>query len=69
MKIFWYGHSRYRIETGSSAILIDPFRNGDPTCTFPGIWPGHLDPNADKFVAEMKGGNVVVPKVCQAATV
>jgi L-ascorbate metabolism protein UlaG (beta-lactamase superfamily) len=38
MKIFWYGHSRYRIETGSSAILIDPFRNGDPTCTFPGIW-------------------------------
>jgi L-ascorbate metabolism protein UlaG (beta-lactamase superfamily) len=36
MKIFWYGHSRYRIETGSSAILIDPFLNGDPTCTFPG---------------------------------
>ena len=33
MKIFWYGHSRYRIETGSSAILIDPFLNGDPKCT------------------------------------
>jgi hypothetical protein len=31
--------------------------------------PGHLDPNADKFVAGMKGGNVVVPKVGQAATV
>ncbi len=64
MKIFWYGHSRYRIETGSSAILIDPFRNGDPTCTFP-----RLDPNADKFVAEMTGGDVAMPRVGQATTV
>lgn len=31
-----------------------------------GTFPGMLDPNADKFVAEMAGGNVVVPKVGQA---
>jgi hypothetical protein len=28
-----------------------------------------LDPNADKFVAEMKGENVVVPKVGQALAI
>jgi hypothetical protein len=27
-----------------------------------------LDQNADKFVAEMKGGDVVVPEVGQAIT-
>lgn len=31
-----------------------------------GTFPGMLDPNADTFVAEMSGGNVVVPKVGQA---
>jgi len=34
-----------------------------------GTFPGMLDPNADKFVAEMDGKNVVVPKVGQALTV
>ena len=34
-----------------------------------GTFPGMLDPNADKFVAEMAGHNVVVPKVGQALTV
>ena len=34
-----------------------------------GTFPGMLDPNADKFVAEMSGHNVVVPKVGQALTV
>jgi hypothetical protein len=47
MKIFWYGHSRYRIETGSSAIHIDPFSERRSHVHLPG-----LDPNADKFVAE-----------------
>ena len=32
-----------------------------------GTFPGMLDPNADKFVAEMKGHNVVVPKVGQTS--
>jgi L-ascorbate metabolism protein UlaG (beta-lactamase superfamily) len=34
-----------------------------------GTFPGMLDPDADKFVAEMSGHNVVVPKVGQALTV
>jgi L-ascorbate metabolism protein UlaG (beta-lactamase superfamily) len=34
-----------------------------------GTFPGMLDPNADKFVAEMNGHNVVVPKVGQTLTV
>jgi L-ascorbate metabolism protein UlaG (beta-lactamase superfamily) len=63
MKIFWYGHSRYRIETGSSAIHIDPFSERRSHVHLPG-----LDPNADKFVAEMKGGDVAVPRVGQAIT-
>ena len=34
-----------------------------------GTFPGMLDPDADKFVAEMKDHNVVVPKVGQTVTV
>ena len=30
MKITWLGHSAFRIETGSSVILIDPFLRGNP---------------------------------------
>jgi L-ascorbate metabolism protein UlaG (beta-lactamase superfamily) len=31
MKITWYGHSCFRLETGNSVILIDPFLKGNPT--------------------------------------
>lgn len=30
MKITWLGHSAFRIETGNSIILIDPFLKGNP---------------------------------------
>ncbi len=30
MKITWFGHSAFRVETGSSVILIDPFLSGNP---------------------------------------
>jgi L-ascorbate metabolism protein UlaG (beta-lactamase superfamily) len=30
MKITWLGHSAFRIETGSSVILVDPFLRGNP---------------------------------------
>lgn len=30
MKLTWYGHSAFRIETGSAKILIDPFLTGNP---------------------------------------
>ncbi|GIL03067.1 MAG: UPF0173 metal-dependent hydrolase [Alphaproteobacteria bacterium] len=31
MKITWYGHSAFRIDTGGNAILIDPFLSGNPS--------------------------------------
>lgn len=37
MKITWYGHSCFRIETGGSVILIDPFLKGSPTFQSSGI--------------------------------
>jgi len=37
MRIFWYGHSCFRLETGSSVILIDPFLKGNPTFEQSGI--------------------------------
>src|SRR5262245_55486038 len=30
MKITWYGHSTFRVETGKAKILIDPFLSGNP---------------------------------------
>ena len=37
MKIAWYGHSCFRVETGNSTILIDPFLKGNPTFEQSGI--------------------------------
>jgi L-ascorbate metabolism protein UlaG (beta-lactamase superfamily) len=34
-----------------------------------GTFPGMLDPDASKFVAEMKGHNVAVPKIGETVTV
>ncbi len=38
MKITWYGHSTFRIETGNARILIDPFLTGNPSWS--GGWEG-----------------------------
>ena len=37
MKIIWYGHSCFRVEIGSSVILIDPFLKRNPTFEKSGI--------------------------------
>ncbi len=37
MKITWYGHSTYRVEIGSSVLLIDPFLKGNPTFEGSGV--------------------------------
>ena len=37
MQITWFGHSCFRIETGSSSILIDPFLTGNATFEDAGI--------------------------------
>jgi len=38
MKITWYGHSAFRIDSGKAAILIDPFLSGNPS--WGGGWEG-----------------------------
>lgn len=30
MKITWFGHSAFRLETGNSVVMIDPFLSGNP---------------------------------------
>ena len=37
MKITWYGHSCFRVETGGSVLLIDPFLKGSPTFGASGV--------------------------------
>ena len=37
MRITWFGHSCFRIETGAAVILIDPFLKGNPTFQASGI--------------------------------
>src|SRR5262245_65830820 len=37
MKITWFGHSCFRVETGTSVVLIDPFLKGNPTFEGSGI--------------------------------
>ena len=31
MKLTWYGHSAFRVETDGARILIDPFLTGNPS--------------------------------------
>ena len=37
MKITWFGHSAFRVETGASVILIDPFLTGNPSFEASGV--------------------------------
>lgn len=37
MKVTWFGHSAFRVETGSAVIMIDPFLSGNPT------WEGSVE--------------------------
>lgn len=41
MKLTWYGHSAFRIETGNVRVLIDPFLSGNPS------WNGGWEEVAD----------------------
>jgi L-ascorbate metabolism protein UlaG (beta-lactamase superfamily) len=38
MKLTWYGHSAFRVETGDARILIDPYLVGNPSWS--GGWEG-----------------------------
>jgi L-ascorbate metabolism protein UlaG (beta-lactamase superfamily) len=37
MKITWFGHSTFRIETGNSVVMIDPFLKGNPSFNEAGL--------------------------------
>ncbi|MEJ8573396.1 metal-dependent hydrolase [Microbaculum marinum] len=37
MRITWFGHSAFRVETGNAVIIIDPFLTDNPT------WNGSVD--------------------------
>jgi len=37
MKVTWFGHSAFRVETGDAVIMIDPFLSGNPT------WEGSVE--------------------------
>lgn len=60
MKLTWYGHSAFGIETGDAKILIDPFLSGNPSwiggweepaqgCTHVLVTHGHDDHLGDAF--------------------
>ena len=37
MQITWFGHSCFRLDTGKSSLLIDPFFNGNSTFEDSGV--------------------------------
>lgn len=44
MRITWLGHSCFRIETGRSVVLMDPFLKGNPTFEASGVkWAKAVD--------------------------
>jgi len=67
MKLTWLGHSAFRLETGSSVILIDPFLSGNEKftgsvddaaqgCTHVVLTHGHDDHTGDAFDICQKTG-------------
>ena len=72
MKLTWYGHAAFRIETGDAKILIDPFFTGNPTfpesdreqaiegLTHIAITHGHGDHIGDSVaIAKQTGAKVI----------
>ncbi len=71
MKIKWLGHSAFRIETGSSVLLIDPFLSGSPVfegsvdeaaagCTHVALTHGHDDHVGDTIDICKKTGATLI---------
>jgi L-ascorbate metabolism protein UlaG (beta-lactamase superfamily) len=71
MKMTWFGHSAFRIETGGKVLLIDPFLSGNPTfkgsvedasqgCTHILLTHGHDDHVGDTVdIAKRTGATVI----------
>ena len=71
MRITWFGHSAYRLEFGSSVVLIDPFLagnpsfSGDPAAASAGathvvLTHGHADHVGDAVAISRRTGAPVV---------
>lgn len=71
MQITWYGHSAFRLDFGSKAVLIDPFFTGNPgfggdkDAAIKGIshillTHGHADHVGDSIEISKKTGAVIV---------
>lgn len=71
MKITWLGHSAFRVETGTSVILIDPFLSGSPSfdgdyeaviagCTHVVLSHGHDDHIGDTMDICQKTGATLI---------
>lgn len=71
MKLTWFGHSAFRVEVGSSVILIDPFLSGNSSfegdvmvaakgATHIALTHGHFDHVGDSIeIAEKTGASVI----------
>ena len=71
MKLTWFGHSAYRLEFGSSVVMIDPFLTGNPVfdgdpakvsegATHVLLTHGHADHVGDTLaIAQRTGAKVV----------
>lgn len=77
MKITWYGHASFRVESGDASILIDPFLTGNPSWN--GGWEvlaegvthvllthGHNDHVGDSLAILKNTGAMLVanPEIC-----
>jgi len=71
MKLTWLGHSAFRVETGTSVILIDPFLSGNPSfdgnrdaaiagCTHIILTHGHGDHVGDTIAIAGETGATVI---------
>lgn len=59
MKITWLGHSAFRVETGASVVLIDPFLKGNPTFEASGLaWRKAIDGVTHVVVTHGHGDHV-----------
>ena len=54
MKITWFGHSCFRIDTGASSILIDPFLTFNPTFANSGLSLARGDQGRDPCGADAR---------------
>lgn len=77
MRITWLGHSAFRIETGTSVIMIDPFLSGSPVftgsiddaaagCTHVLLTHGHDDHIGDTVeICKMTGATLIaIYEIC-----